>query len=151
MSDWESLAREVRRRRGVLRLRQTDMERRGGPSAGTMRNIEQAGRTSYAVRTFVQLETALEWPDGVVGKILDGSAGPDDLYASVPRRGATPLAVSMADRGLTYRPTPASISHAPQSAISDDDLALRIGRVVLALVHAEEGRPAGDPQPREGA
>ncbi|HTF49512.1 MAG TPA: hypothetical protein VK735_18875, partial [Pseudonocardia sp.] len=50
-----------------------------------MRNIEQASRTSYAPRTFVQLETALQFGDGVVEKILDGTATRSEIDEVVPR------------------------------------------------------------------
>lgn len=70
-------------------LRQSDLEARGGPSNGTVRNIEQAARTTYAARTFAQLVHALDWPDGIVDRILDGTATEDDLNAVVVRAGAS--------------------------------------------------------------
>lgn len=82
---WDELAAAVRRRRDLMKLRQSDLEARGGPSAGTVRNIEQASRESYSPRTFVQLEHALDWPDGVVDKILDGTATPSDVTEVVVR------------------------------------------------------------------
>jgi hypothetical protein len=50
-----------------------------------MRNIEQASRTSYAPRTYVQLETALQWPDGLTRKILDGTATRAEIDEVVDR------------------------------------------------------------------
>lgn len=71
-SDWAALADAVRQRRTALRVRQSDLEALGGPSAGTVKNIEQAARSKYSARTFSQLETALSWPPGAARKILDG-------------------------------------------------------------------------------
>lgn len=88
---WDELAAAVRRRRDQKQLRQSDLEARGGPSSGTVRNIEQATRTSYSPRTFVQLEHALDWPDGTVEKILAGTATPSEVAEVVTRRPAATL------------------------------------------------------------
>jgi len=102
-TQWKTLATEVIRRRTQLHLRQADVEKEGGPSAGTMRNIEQASRSSYAARTFVQLETALKWGDGVVRRILDGTATADELTAIVDRSpGATNNAALAANLPVPY-------------------------------------------------
>ena len=82
---WDQLAEAVRRRRTQMQLRQNDLEARGGPGSGTVRNIEQNARDTYAARTFTQLEMALEWPDGVVEKILDGTATEEELSKRVVR------------------------------------------------------------------
>ena len=78
---WEALARAVQQRRAELNLRQHDLEERGGPSVGTVRNVEQGARSSYNLRTLTQLEVALRWPPGTVRKILNGQATDDDLSA----------------------------------------------------------------------
>lgn len=70
--DWAALAERVRERRVALGLRQSDLEALGGPSNGTVRNIEQAARTKYSARTLAQLEAALQWPRGTANRILDG-------------------------------------------------------------------------------
>lgn len=111
-NDWQALAREVRRRRVRLGMHQADLEEIGGPSCGTIRNVEQAVRDNYALRTYVQLEAALKWGDGVVRKILDGTATPDDLAGN----GFYELAAGN-----------------PRVA---DEHALEVGRLVLALVEA---------------
>lgn len=111
MNDWEALARAVKARRAQLRMRQRDVELRGGPGPGTMRNIEQATRDSYALRTFGSLERALEWPAGIIGKILDGCATDEELKTLTG--------------GPEAEPTPVALPEA------DDDLARRVGRAVL--------------------
>ena len=87
--DWQALAIALRQRRKALRLRQADLEARGGPGQGTVRNLEQAARSSYARRTFQQLEHALDWPDGIVERILDGTATPEELNQRVVRGSAS--------------------------------------------------------------
>src|SRR5688572_13026526 len=77
--DWAALARIVRERREALHLRQADVEGRGGPGIGTVRNIELGSRTSYSPRTLARLERALSWSDGAVERILDGRATAQDL------------------------------------------------------------------------
>lgn len=72
--DWTALAGRVRERRVALGLRQSDLEAVGGPSNGTVRNIEQEARTTYSTRTFAQLENALGWNPGTVARILKGEA-----------------------------------------------------------------------------
>lgn len=114
--DWLALGTEVRRRRALMHLRQADLEPRGGPGPGTVRNIEQASRTSYAHRTFVQLETALDWPDGVAGRILRGTATRAEVDDVVTRS----LELADIDRGTAV-------------AELDDARALRVGRLVLEL------------------
>lgn len=89
-TNWEALAVAVRRRRDAMHLRQADLEARGGPGAGTVRNIEQAARTKYAPRTFTQLEQALDWPAGIVEKILAGTVIEDELDGA----GARPVSMS---------------------------------------------------------
>lgn len=75
-----------------------------------MRNIEQAAREGYALRTFDSLERALEWPSGLIGKILVGSATDEDLQTWTGREPAA---------------TP------PGSPEADDEPARRVGRSVL--------------------
>lgn len=82
--NWAALGEAVKTRRDKLKLRQSDLEARGGPGHGTVRNIEQVARTSYAPRTFAQLEQALNWPTGTVQKILNGTATEEDVNATLP-------------------------------------------------------------------
>src|SRR5690606_35666182 len=118
-----------------LRLRQRDVELRGGPGQGTMRNIEQAARDGYALRTFDTLERALEWPAGTVTKILDGTATEGDLNARV-QSGVPPTPLDPAT--AISAPIPATSTPTPAPALTpDDELALRIGRIVLAVMRAE--------------
>jgi hypothetical protein len=71
------LAEAVASRRVGLGLRQVDLEVRGGPSRGTVRNVEQGAREGYARRTFWQLDRALDWPDGTAqGVFEDNRAAP---------------------------------------------------------------------------
>lgn len=81
---WEALAEAVRARRLQLALRQGDLESRGGPSTGTVRNVEQAARTTYARRTMPQLETALGWRPGTVAELLAGTRSPQDVHLLHP-------------------------------------------------------------------
>lgn len=81
---WEALAEAAQARRIQLGLRQSDLEGRGGPSTGTVRNLEQAARKSYAKRTLTQLEVALEWPPGTVADLLAGTRSPHDVHVSHP-------------------------------------------------------------------
>lgn len=80
--DWAGLAERVRERRLALGLRQGDLEARGGPSNGTVRNIEQAARTKYSIRTLSQLEAALQWQPGTADRILDGQPIEDQSSAT---------------------------------------------------------------------
>lgn len=118
----DDLGNAVEDRRVRLGLRQVDLDRLGGPSEGTVRNIEQRARGSYSMRTFFALDRALGWEAGSA--------------RAVATHGATPK-VSSAELSAAPSPDPFT---SLQSAINDDDLALRIGRVVLALVRAEETR-----------
>lgn len=89
--DWGALAAAVRDRRLALGLRQGDLEALGGPSQGTVKNIEQSARTKYAQRTFAQLETALGWPHGAVARILSGDSEPEmDEGGATPDRAEEP-------------------------------------------------------------
>lgn len=89
--DWGALAAAVRDRRLALGLRQGDLEALGGPSQGTVKNIEQGARTKYAQRTFARLETALGWPPGAVDRIFSGKEpeplADDEAIPEVERRG----------------------------------------------------------------
>lgn len=84
VEQWEALAEAVRRRRDSLRLRQSDLEALGGPGPGTVRNIEQAARKTYASRTFAQLERALSWPNGTADRILAGTATGTEVATPQP-------------------------------------------------------------------
>lgn len=152
--DWTALASEVQRRRVELRLRQSDLEAHGGPSAATVRNIEQASRTSYTARTFMQLETALQWPRGHVDDLLAGTATDDeaascgDLRRLAHHGGPSSRAVrdieaarlepiteaGTAARFLGGSPNLPSGEAASPQMPGDDARALRVGRLVLALI-----------------
>ncbi len=71
---WERLADEVRLRRKQLKLTQTDVAERGGLSVATVRAVEtnRSGRLSRRLRR--ALERAIEWQDGSIDAVLDGSA-----------------------------------------------------------------------------
>lgn len=77
--NWAELARLVRERRERMQLRQSDIPGRGGPSLGTVQNIEQGSRSTYAARSLRQLELALAWSYNTVDRILDGTATPELL------------------------------------------------------------------------
>lgn len=134
--DWPALGTEVRRRRALMHLRQADLEARGGPGAGTVRNIEQASRASYAHRTFVQLETALDWPGGVVESILRGTATRAEID-DVVTRGLERVDL---DRGT------ADVQGIDVG--SDDARALRVGRLVIELWRELSVTPKSDVRSR---
>jgi len=71
-NNWQVLADAARERREALGLRQADLEQRGGPSHGTVRNIEQATRDKYAPRTFATLDRALAAPPGWAEALVKG-------------------------------------------------------------------------------
>lgn len=80
---WARLAAAVQDRRHELGLTQKDLEARGGPSAATVRNIEQAARAVYRPVTFRTLEQALEWPRGHCRQILAGQDEVDEVVQQV--------------------------------------------------------------------
>jgi transcriptional regulator with XRE-family HTH domain len=129
--DWRALADAVRDRRDELGLRQADVGRHGGPSTGTVRNIESAARTGYSGRTLRQIERALQWPSGHVDRVLAGDAV-DDEKSIIQILDAT-LAVDGED-GST---------HIPRGTADDDAHALRVGRLVLALWRDQDADRAG--------
>lgn len=86
--NWQALAKAVKARRMQQRLPQ-DLVDRGGPGEMTMRKIERGEPTSIRPKTKVQLERALNWPDGIVDRILDDTAIREEL-ASVWVRDEAP-------------------------------------------------------------
>lgn len=122
--NWTALAKAVQTRRAELDLRQDDLLSRGGPSGGTVRNIEQVARNGYSVRTFVMLEQALGWPRGTVDDILAGRARePEEHVAQQDVR------KNSADRSKAS-------TTSSQPLDDDDRLALSVGRSLFALVDA---------------
>jgi len=80
MSKWNDLGRAVESRRvQTLALSRDEVSARGGPSVSTMIRIESGGPCTYRPQTIAQLERALSWPEGIVGRILDGTAGDEVL------------------------------------------------------------------------
>lgn len=104
---WHRLADEVRRRRESLGLAQHDLEDRGGPGPWTVRNIEQSKRTAYSRRTYTSLERALQWRQGIVEKILEGTAKRGEIDEVVPLNahdrsgGAAAAATGGGQRGVS--------------------------------------------------
>jgi hypothetical protein len=82
--DWDALATAVKARRERLRVPQ-DLVDLGGPGEMTMRKIERAEAASLRNRTKGQLEWALDWPAGLVDRILDGTATQEDIDSVVVR------------------------------------------------------------------
>ena len=70
----ENLARETKRRRDQLNLRQEDLASRGGPSHVTVRDIETQARDGYRQDTYAKLDTALRLRPGSARRALDGYA-----------------------------------------------------------------------------
>ena len=109
---WERLADEVRLRRKQLKLTQTDVAERGGLSVATVRAVEtnRSGRLSRRLRR--ALERAIEWQDGSIDAVLDGSAprvitAPGAAAATPPVSGDTARAAAerfaVAQRLVTMR------------------------------------------------
>ena len=73
MEDYAALAEAVKARRTELGIKQTDSEFYGGPSTGTLRNVEQCARVGYHRRTFKDIEAMLKWRSGTCNRILAGS------------------------------------------------------------------------------
>lgn len=82
---WEELASAVRRRRTAMGMRQGDIPANGGPSSGTVKNLEQSARTTYSERTIADLEVALMWKPGDVERLLTGALTPDEKAALLDR------------------------------------------------------------------
>lgn len=74
MSDrWEFAGRVVRQRRQELGLTQADVQRRGGPSAATVRKLENGRADSLAAASRRVLESVLGWQQGEFDRILEGT------------------------------------------------------------------------------
>lgn len=72
----ELLAEVVLARRKHLRLRQGDVDRRGGASVAVLRRIEQGRRANLQRRTLRGLDRALEWPPGAAKAVFAASEPP---------------------------------------------------------------------------
>lgn len=68
------LAREVRRRRGELRLSQQALARRGGFSVATLSVIERGRPRNYTPPVLAALDKALDWGAGHAQSILEDEA-----------------------------------------------------------------------------
>lgn len=98
--DLENLARETKRRRDQLNLRQEDLASRGGPSHVTVRDIETQARDGYRQDTYTKLDIALRLRPGSARRALDGYAFqvlPGEKSANRDRPRTTRIDV----RGLT--------------------------------------------------
>lgn len=71
-SGWHRLATLVKDRRRALSLTQDEIKPAGGPSAATVRNIENATQDSYKPWVLSSLERALGWEAGSIASILTG-------------------------------------------------------------------------------
>lgn len=116
--DWETLAQAVKLRRTALRLPQ-DLAGRGGPSQFTVHRIERAEAPNLRGKTKTQLERVLSWPRDTVDELLRGEMAPDEA-AELP---ASPTTVAS--------PFPTIASEI------DDDVALRMGRLMFAFLRSE--------------
>jgi hypothetical protein len=143
--DWAALAAEVRKRRTAMGLRQGDLEARGGPSNGTVRNIEQAARTSYAPRTFTQLEHALGWKDGQAEEILNGTAKEEDLRSQWIRPTSIPSGERWGVPTFTVDPAPATATGAAHDAtVKTEDgepIVVTVAELLRRLAAAERRTP----------
>ena len=85
------LAEAVKNARYELRLRQEDVEARGGPSVATLRNIESGKIQAPRPRTLRALDDSLRWVPGTAAALFEGRAAEpvpaEDARAVVPERG----------------------------------------------------------------
>ncbi|WP_194819175.1 helix-turn-helix domain-containing protein [Nocardia sp. XZ_19_385] len=70
--DVEALAEQVKTRRREKGWTQADVARNGGPSAGTISQIERCLSEEPAADTLAKLDAALEWPENTCEAILRG-------------------------------------------------------------------------------
>ncbi|MEV6274856.1 helix-turn-helix domain-containing protein [Nocardia sp. NPDC051832] len=70
--DVEALAERVKARRREKGWTQADVARNGGPSAGTISQIERCLSEEPATDTLAKLDAGLEWPDNTSEAILRG-------------------------------------------------------------------------------
>lgn len=77
--DWARLGTEVKRRREQMNLGQSAL----GPSDLTVRKIERGDGDGTRPQTLHQLERSLQWRDGTIAKILDGTVSDDELSSTV--------------------------------------------------------------------
>lgn len=98
---WERLADEVRLRRKQLKLTQPDVAERGGLSVATVRAVEtnRSGRLSRRLRR--ALERALEWQEGSIDAVLDGS--PPRILTATGTAPAPPTASADTARAAAER------------------------------------------------
>lgn len=86
--DWEALAAAISGRRDKLGLSQGGLLGRGGPSRETVRQLEIGQRDDYHPSTFVKVDRALGWGDGVTRMVLTGVATPEQTINAPVRRDA---------------------------------------------------------------
>lgn len=90
----ENLARETKRRRIYLGLKQVDLAAHGGPSHTTVREVETGARDSYSLETYDKLDRALRLRRGSARRALEG-------YPFEPLEDATTRRHNLDTRGLT--------------------------------------------------
>jgi transcriptional regulator with XRE-family HTH domain len=96
---WTALAAALTARRRELRLSQAELAARGGPSEITVSNLERGRVTSWVrEKTKRQLEDALNWPDGLIDRILYGSVSAEEAKVQTARPVAAPV------RGMSDAP-----------------------------------------------
>ncbi|MEV0250826.1 helix-turn-helix domain-containing protein [Nocardia sp. NPDC050712] len=70
--DIEALADKVKARRREKGWTQADVAKNGGPSAGTISQIERCLSEEPAADTLAKLDAGLEWPENTADAILRG-------------------------------------------------------------------------------
>lgn len=66
-----------------MNISQENLVQHGGPSHQTVRNIERGEAATYRPTTFLKLDRALQWPDGLSEKILEGTATDEEIESVV--------------------------------------------------------------------
>lgn len=108
----EDLADAARARRDQLGLTQSQLEAAQGPTLGTIRNIEQGNRPDYTSRSLAAIDRGLGWQPGSASELLHHGTPPVVVGPATPDRS------------------------------TEDERALRIGRLVMRLaaeLHREFG------------
>lgn len=149
-ADRQRLGKAVADRRAELGRPQEDLASHGGPSARTVRSIEQATLSSHTPAMLAKLDAGLDWPDGTAQRHLTG-ARPSDLRLVKPIEAGDDLRLigrngqiwreyiagstqdAIADRYGIHQTRVSQILAEVRKAIPDEDKAERIQRYAEQL------------------
>lgn len=109
------LAEEIRKRRAALRMSQVDFAKASGLNQATVRRLEKGQVRELRSSTKSGVEVALQWLEGNVNRILDGTATPSEL-AEVVEHEELPSPSSAARGRYVVRAGPRAMSPAEVQA-----------------------------------